>query len=112
MNLQQADHVVFIGDSITNSHRMPTEVNDVYQLGAGYAMMASSRLRCDHPSLELRFTNRGVSGDSVEELTQRWGTDCLDLYPTVVSVLIGINDSNRRKLSGLDEFHEQFNHPT
>ncbi len=107
MDLQHADHVVFMGDSITNAHRMAGEVNDLYQLGAGYAMMAASRLRHDHPSLGLRFSNRGVSGNTVDDLGQRWRTDCLDLHPTVVSILIGINDSTRNKLSLLDDFHNR-----
>jgi lysophospholipase L1-like esterase len=32
----------------------------------------------------------------VKDLEQRWKEDCLDLKPTVVSILIGINDCWRR----------------
>lgn len=38
------------------------------------------------------FINRGVSGNKVADLADRWQTDTLDLKPDVLSILIGIND--------------------
>jgi lysophospholipase L1-like esterase len=42
--------------------------------------------------LKLNFYNRGVSGNKVFQLAERWQADCLDLKPNVLSILIGVND--------------------
>ena len=42
---------------------------------------------------KLRFLNRGVAGDKIRDLKNRWQKDCLNLQPDVVSILIGINDT-------------------
>ena len=36
--------------------------------------------------------NRGISGNKVYQLAERWQKDCLDLKPDILSILIGIND--------------------
>jgi len=92
MLLRDGDLVLFQGDSITNAFRMPNEVNNAFQLGAGYAMIAAGQLLRDHPAAGWRFANRGVSGQGVAQLLARWKADCLDLAPDVLSLLIGIND--------------------
>jgi lysophospholipase L1-like esterase len=38
------------------------------------------------------FLNRGISGNRVRDLQERWQQDTLDLKPDVVSILIGVND--------------------
>jgi lysophospholipase L1-like esterase len=40
----------------------------------------------------LKIFNRGISGNKVYQLAERWQTDCLDLKPDVLSILIGVND--------------------
>lgn len=87
------DHILFQGDSITNAFRKPEEVCNAYQLGSGYAMMVASQLLAARPHDALQFTNRGVCGEGIKELQQRWQEDCLDLHPTVLSILVGINDA-------------------
>lgn len=87
------DHILFQGDSITNAFRKPEEVCNAYQLGSGYAMLVAARLLAARPHDGLRFTNRGVSGEGVQGLAKRWQTDCLDLRPDVLSILVGINDA-------------------
>jgi acyl-CoA thioesterase-1 len=44
----------------------------------------------------VRFINRGIGGDRAIDLCSRWQEDCLDLHPTWVSILVGINDTWRR----------------
>ena len=85
--------VLFQGDSITNAFRMPNEINDAYQMGAGYAMLVAATVRAARPADRIRFVNRGVSGDRVVSLAARWQADCLDLRPDMVSLLVGINDT-------------------
>ena len=85
--------VLFQGDSITDAGR--SRENDA-DLGRGYAAMVAAWFSALHPERNVRFVNRGISGNRAKDLRARWTTDCLDLAPTWVSILIGINDTWRR----------------
>lgn len=82
--------VLFQGDSITDAGRNRDDGND---LGPGYAMIAAAIFMAKYPKLNVKFLNRGISGDTSKGLQARWKEDCLDLKPTWVSILIGINDT-------------------
>jgi lysophospholipase L1-like esterase len=86
--------ILFQGDSITDAGRDRTrrEVNDAQALGRGYAYLAAARLLADQPRQGLMIWNRGISGNRVPDLLARWQTDCIDLQPDLVSILIGVND--------------------
>lgn len=91
------DVVLFQGDSITDAGRSrdrgKTDVaNNQPGLGNGYAWLAAAQLLVDRPADELQFFNRGISGHKVFQLAERWQTDCLDLKPDVLNILIGVND--------------------
>lgn len=93
--IRDGDVILFQGDSITDAGRSREQAdapNDQRALGSGYAWLAGSELLVDHPSARLKVFNRGVSGNKVFQLAERWQTDCLDLKPTVLSILIGVND--------------------
>lgn len=81
--------VVFQGDSITDCGRVRT---DSAHLGNGYASIVGEALR----SRGATCFNRGISGNRVADLQARWQTDCLELQPDLVTLLIGINDTWRR----------------
>ena len=49
-----------------------------------------------YPNHNLKFINRGISGNRTKDLLARWEEDCLKLQPDVISILIGINDVWRR----------------
>ncbi|MBO0779185.1 MAG: SGNH/GDSL hydrolase family protein [Ktedonobacteraceae bacterium] len=85
--------VLFQGDSITDHGRFRGEGSD---LGKGYAMMAAAWFQALYPEKRVSFLNRGISGDRSADLRRRWQDDCIDLKPTWVSILIGINDVWRR----------------
>lgn len=85
--------VLFQGDSITDAGRSR---EDDSNLGNGYAMMTAAWFSTLYPEKQVRFINRGISGDRVKDLQRRWKEDCLDLKPMWVSILIGINDCWRR----------------
>jgi lysophospholipase L1-like esterase len=85
--------VLFQGDSVTDVGRSRVDDNE---LGMGYPMMIAAWFSAKYPEKNVRFINRGVSGDRVQSLVARWQEDCLDLKPDVVSILIGINDTWRR----------------
>ncbi|MEZ6070724.1 MAG: SGNH/GDSL hydrolase family protein [Pirellulales bacterium] len=89
------DVVLFQGDSITDAGRSREdagEPNRQTALGNGYAWLAASQLLVDRPDDELVIYNRGISGNKVFQLADRWQADCLDLKPDVLSILIGVND--------------------
>lgn len=93
MFFKENDVILFQGDSITDCGR---DRNDPANLGGGYAFIIASRLQALYPQLNLKFYNTGISGNRVCDLEGRWQKDCLDLKPTVLSVLIGVNDAWRR----------------
>jgi lysophospholipase L1-like esterase len=84
--------VLFQGDSITDAGR---NYEDGASMGTGYAMMAAAWFSALYPEGNVRFLNRGISGNRAKDLEDRWQRDCLDLKPAWVSVMIGINDTWR-----------------
>jgi acyl-CoA thioesterase-1 len=89
MGLKAEDTIVFIGDSITAAERH----RQAYApLGFGYVHFAGNFLLARYPQLGLKIVNKGVSGDTLLDMRQRWERDCLAWRPNVVSVLVGIND--------------------
>jgi len=93
--IRPGDTILFQGDSITDGGRVreaPGKVNSHPHLGSGYAWLAAASLLVDYPDAELKVINRGISGNKVFQLNDRWKVDCVDLQPNVLSILIGIND--------------------
>ena len=95
--IEANDVVLFQGDSITDAgrSRQNTAANDRPGLGSGYSYLAAARLLAGRPTDKLKFLNRGISGNQVIHLADRWRNDCIDLSPDVLSILIGINDTWR-----------------
>lgn len=86
--------VLFQGDSITDAGREKKKelANNSASFGRGYAFLAASHLLNAYPAEQLTIYNRGISGNKVFQLADRWEKDCLQLKPDVLSVLIGVND--------------------
>ncbi len=63
-------------------------------MGHGYAYLIASRLWYDHPARQFHIFNRGISGNKVPDLEQRWQVDTLDIKPDLLSILIGVNDGS------------------
>lgn len=94
IDLNKDDIILFQGDSITDAGRTRdiAESNNIQALGNGYTLLASADLLHRYPQHSLTLYNRGISGNKVHQLTERWDTDCLQLKPNVLSILIGVND--------------------
>ncbi len=86
--------ILFQGDSITDAGRdKESELpNSGWSFGVGYANLIASTILGELPEYELLIYNRGISGNKVYQLAERWGKDCLELKPDVLSILIGVND--------------------
>ena len=85
--------ILFQGDSITDGLR-GRDYNDLnHVLGHGYQYILGSEFYADNIGRDINVINRGVSGNRIADLYGRWNEDCLDLNPTVLSVLVGVNDA-------------------
>lgn len=86
--------VLFQGDSITDCgrNRASAEPNAAGALGTGYPLLVAAGVLAARPARGIRFYNRGISGNKVPDLRQRWAADTLALRPDVLSILIGVND--------------------
>ena len=91
MILKENDVVLFHGDSITDGNRgRNSDLNHVH--GHGYQYILASEMYADNLNKNIDILNRGTSGDRIADLFGRWREDCLNLKPTILSILIGIND--------------------
>lgn len=86
--------LLFQGDSITDAgrNRTRTGANDVGGLGTGYPLLISAALREHFAASDLQIYNRGISGNTVPDLQGRWQADTIAIAPSVLSILIGVND--------------------
>jgi len=87
--------ILFQGDSITDAGRnrqRQDNPNDASAMGNGYASIIASYLLATRPNAELKCYNRGISGNKVFQLAERWDTDCVALKPDIISILVGVND--------------------
>ena len=110
--LKKGNTLLFQGDSITDSGREKTKElpNNPKSFGSGYAFLAASELLQELPEKQLTIYNRGISGNKVYQLADRWEKDCLGLKPDVLSILIGINDywhMRNEKYDGTVEIYEK-----
>ena len=93
-SLKTGDVILFQGDSITDSGREKDkqQANSTMSFGSGYAFLAASGVLNEFASKELSIYNRGISGNKVYQLADRWQKDCFELRPKLLSILIGVND--------------------
>jgi lysophospholipase L1-like esterase len=88
MEFKAGEKVVFIGDSITEDNRFQEEDG----LGTGYVRHIHDYFALCYPELYLQIVNKGISGNRVTDLQQRWEKDVIQEEPDWLSVSIGIND--------------------
>lgn len=87
--------ILFQGDSVTDGGR--TGASDPSSaLGSGYPKKVKEYIDIFCQNQNLTVINRGVSGNRVVDLQNRWDEDCIALKPDVVSILIGVNDTWRK----------------
>ena len=97
--------ILFQGDSITDGNRgRNTDPNHI--LGHGYQFIIASKFGAELAERRLVFMNRGVSGNTVADLTKRWQKDTIALKPDVLSILIGVNDLGHGV--SVEKYEEQY----
>lgn len=110
--IKPGNTILFQGDSITDAGRKRdvADANSATAMGEGYAWFTTAQMLVDSSSANLKFFNRGVSGNKVYQLAERWQADCLDLKPDVLSILIGVNDYWHTKSFGYKATLETYEH--
>jgi len=88
ITMSDAKKIVFIGDSITEWGRFEDEEN----LGVNYVRIIHDYLKVTYPEKQLQIINKGIGGNRVTDLVERWEEDVIAQNPDIVSVSIGIND--------------------
>jgi acyl-CoA thioesterase I len=83
--------VLFTGDSVTDCGRRLTATAP---LGQGYVAMVAEQLAAEGECTHV--INTGIRGNRSQDLAGRWDEDVLSHEPSVVSVLVGINDTWRK----------------
>jgi lysophospholipase L1-like esterase len=87
---KESSVILFQGDSITDCGR---NREDPDSLGDGYVNLIMETLSDRYSQSNLKFVNRGISGDKIRDLQFRWDTDCINVKPDILSILVGVNDT-------------------
>lgn len=92
--LKTDDVILFQGDSITEWGRDKNKSlpNDFGALGSGYVLLAATNVLREYAGKNLQIYNKGVSGNKVFQLSDRWEAETLNLKPNVLSIMVGVND--------------------
>ena len=91
IQIKENDVILFQGDSITDGNRgRNSDPNHIH--GHGYQYILASEILAENLGKNVTVYNRGISGNRIADLYARWIEDCLNLKPTVLSILIGVND--------------------
>ena len=104
--IKDGERMLMIGDSITDAG---ARTGGDAPFGHGYVRMFVELVTARYPERNIEFLNRGVGGNTVQNLRDRWNEDVLALKPDKMSLKIGINDINKHLLGmpdgvGPDEY--------
>lgn len=94
---------LFIGDSITDGNwgspsKYPCSSSERNQwdrnhiLGHGYVEMTAGYFMGEFPENDNNFINRGISGETLYQIVNRWDEDAIKFNPEIISLLCGTND--------------------
>ena len=90
--VQSGQTFLMIGDSITD-HGASREDGPY---GWGYVRFLMDLVAQKHPERDIQWVNKGIGGNTVQDLRARWDEDVMDITPDWLSIMIGINDVHRR----------------
>ena len=88
MYLEDGDRILFAGDSITDQGRRTRFV----PLGQGFVKIFSELVTAARPDWHITCVNKGVLGNRIIDLKNRWSDDVLDQEYDWLCIMIGIND--------------------
>jgi len=88
LQAQSGQKILFIGDSITDAGRRAAE----RPYGIGFVKIFRDMLISREPCKQVEIINKGIGGNTVWQMRDRWTDDMLFFKPDYVVILIGIND--------------------
>jgi lysophospholipase L1-like esterase len=91
IRIKNNESVLFIGDSITDCGRACTN----RPLGDGYVKFFNDFIITREPAKRIITINKGIGGNTVKDLQNRWHDDVIRCKPNWLSIKIGINDLHR-----------------
>lgn len=91
IELKSKATILFQGDSITDGGRSRDDDKN-HVMGHSYPFHVAGELGLKYAKKEYNFLNRGISGDRVVDLYQRWQLDAITFEPDLISILVGVND--------------------
>ena len=101
--VQEKNHVVFFGDSITQAGVQP----------GGYITVLSDMLKAKGLSDKFQLTGAGIGGNKVYDLYLRMEEDVLAKKPNTVVIWVGVNDVWHKRTYGTgtdpDKFERFYN---
>ncbi|MCX7705999.1 MAG: SGNH/GDSL hydrolase family protein [bacterium] len=86
--INDGQKVVCIGDSITDCGRR----TEFAPLGNGYVKFFNDLILARYPERKITIINKGISGNTIIDLENRWEDDVFYHKPDWLTILIGIND--------------------
>lgn len=88
------DVILFQGDSVTDADRnRDPSCTGLDAMGHGYPRVFQEIYDKLFPNHQVKFINRGISGNRIEDLLHRYEEDFLAVQPGFISLMIGINDT-------------------
>ena len=90
-DLSDGATMVVIGDSITDASRRE---NGSRPFGKGYFRIFQGLLAVRQPDARVNLVNKGIGGDTIIDIEERWQRDVMELNPGWVILYTGINDMN------------------
>ena len=91
LSIKSGQTVLFIGDSITDCGRRQFDGC----LGDGYVDLFTKLVAADYPERKIKYINKGISGNTIVDLEERWTDDVFSNKFDLLSIKIGINDLHR-----------------
>ncbi|MCM8785201.1 MAG: SGNH/GDSL hydrolase family protein [Candidatus Omnitrophica bacterium] len=89
--IKDGQKILFIGDSITDCGRR----DQFRSLGNGYVKFFYDMMITNFPERKIEIVNKGISGNTILDLVNRWEDDVIYQKSDFLSILIGINDIHR-----------------
>ncbi len=89
--IKKGQKMVCIGDSITDCGRRGEQA----PFGIGYVKFFRDMVIAGYPERNIEIINKGIGGNTIIDIQQRWKDDVIYHKPDWLSILVGINDEHR-----------------
>lgn len=89
MILENNSTLLMVGDSVTDCGR---DRNWLSSYGNGYVNLVNAFLTSLSPESKICVVNKGIDGNTILDLKERFEEDIISLNPDYVTIMIGIND--------------------